>query len=352
MQKVVAQHQKATTTGNQARAVQGRSKAGHRQTVQPNEQSITYATVIRHGGLPNREKERVLWAKPPHFLVQAAQRALDRLSRFPVQILHSNWSLNYNQTRNFSYVLAGVILARDLLALKTQLCDPFLGAPTDLVPAHGWSWAQLHNVPTVNEDGNVWTPKDLYNTFIVNPCFQDVLICAPPHWQGNPITSGKETSTVFVAYIDDGHFITQRATNEGVYMFGVQVHFIHCGDSPTLIQCSRCHMISHYATSDRCKAPQNVLKCYRCGGTHDRRKHDYECLQPHKVLGDCFPLYHRCHTLGLDLPHRLFLCDIQHCLRCTLFVIRADLLYSLLTSGLPHHVHVTHYGRPTVTGRV
>jgi hypothetical protein len=64
---------------------------------------------------------------------------------------------------------------------------------------------------------------------------------------------------------------------------------------------------------------------------------------------DCFPLYHRCHTLGLDLPHRLFPCDIHHCLRCTLFVIRADLLYSLLTSGLPHHVHVAHYGRPTVT---
>jgi hypothetical protein len=67
------------------------------------------------------------------------------------------------------------------------------------------------------------------------------------------------------------------------------------------------------------------------------------------VCKDCFPLYHRCHTLGLDLPHRLFPCDIRHCLRCTLFVIRADLLYSLLTSGLPHHVHVAHYGRPTVT---
>jgi hypothetical protein len=67
------------------------------------------------------------------------------------------------------------------------------------------------------------------------------------------------------------------------------------------------------------------------------------------VCKDCFPLYHHCHTLGLDLPHRLFPCDIRHCLRCTLFVIRADLPLLLLTSGLPHHVHVAHYGRPTVT---
>jgi hypothetical protein len=32
------------------------------------------------------------------------------------------------------------------------------------------------------------------------------------------------------------------------------------------------------------------------------------------------------------------------------FVIRADLLISLLTSGLPHHIHIEHYGQPTVTG--
>jgi hypothetical protein len=67
------------------------------------------------------------------------------------------------------------------------------------------------------------------------------------------------------------------------------------------------------------------------------------------VCKDCFPLYHLCHTLGLDCPTDYSPCDNRHCLRCTLFVIRADLLYSLLTSGLPHHVHVTHYGRPTVT---
>jgi hypothetical protein len=233
------------------------------------------------------EDERALWAKPPHFLIQAAQRVLDRLSRFPVKILHGNWSQNYDQTCNFSYVLAGVISARDLLALKTQLCEPFQGSPTDLVPACGWSWAQLQNVPTVNKEGNVWTPEDLYNTFIANPCFKDALICAPPHWQGNPITLGKDASTVFIAYINNSNIITQQATNDGVYMFGAQVAFIHCGDSPTLIQCSRCHMLRHYATSERCKAPKNLIKCYRCGAAHDGRKHDYKCLKKHAVPGKC-----------------------------------------------------------------
>jgi hypothetical protein len=61
-------------------------------------------------------------------------------------------------------------------------------------------------------------------------------------------------------------FISQRAARDGVYMFGCQVMFIHCGDSPTLVQCSRCHMLGHYVTSERCKAPPNSIKCFRCGG--------------------------------------------------------------------------------------
>jgi hypothetical protein len=259
MQKTVNAHQAATTSGNQARAVQGRSATGKAKAGPPMEESVTHATIIRHGGLPDAEAERALHAKPAHFLVQAAQRALDRLSRHPLRILHGSWSQNYDQTHNFSYVLSGLISPRELLKYKTQLCEPFGGSNTDLVPARGWSWAQLRNVPTVDEDGLVWSPEDLFHTFIANPCFSDALICAPPHWQGNPIFSGKNASTVLVAYIDDGHLISQRATKEGVYMFGSQVTFIHCGDSPTLVQCSRCHMLGHYATSTRCKAPANSV---------------------------------------------------------------------------------------------
>jgi hypothetical protein len=234
-QKALKDHQAVTTTGNQARAVQGRSKSGKATAAPPAEELVTHATIIRYGGLPDAEAERALHAKPPHFLVQAAQRALDRLSRQAPRILHGSWSLNYDQTCNFSLVLSGLIPACELLKYKTQLCEPFIGAETDLVPARGWSWAQLRNVPTIDEEGLVWSPKDLFQTFIANPCFADTLICAPPHWQGNPVFSGKAASTVFVAYIDEGNLISQRASKEGVYMFGQQVTFIHCGDSPTLV---------------------------------------------------------------------------------------------------------------------
>jgi hypothetical protein len=71
-------------------------------------------------------------------------------------------------------------------------------------------------------------------------------------------------------------------------MFGTQVKFLQCGDNPTLLQCSQCHLLGHYTNSSKCKMSRNAIKCYRCGGTHDRRDHDYECnAKTHKTLGKC-----------------------------------------------------------------
>jgi hypothetical protein len=76
-QKTVNAHQAATTSGNQARAVQGRSTTGKAKVVPPTEESVTHATIIRHGGLPDAEAERALHAKPAHFLVQVSRICRD-----------------------------------------------------------------------------------------------------------------------------------------------------------------------------------------------------------------------------------------------------------------------------------
>jgi hypothetical protein len=74
----------------------------------------------------------------------------------------------------------------------------------------------------------------------------------------------------------------------GVRMFSAQVKFLRCGDNPTLLQCSRCHLLGHYASSAKCKLPKNAIKCYRCRGKHDGRDHDYECdSKSHKTIGKC-----------------------------------------------------------------
>jgi hypothetical protein len=75
---------------------------------------------------------------------------------------------------------------------------------------------------------------------------------------------------------------------QGVHMFGAQVKFLCCGDNPMLLQCSRCHLLGHYSSSSKCKLPKNTIKCYRCGGKHNGRDHNYECsAKTHKTLGKC-----------------------------------------------------------------
>ncbi|KAN0135289.1 hypothetical protein V8E53_006854, partial [Lactarius tabidus] len=157
-----------------------------------------------------------------------------------------------------------------------------------LIPTKGWTWIQLRQVPTEDIDGNVWGPEDLLKQFIANPCFQDALICIAPHWQGNPLNNDKLLSTVLAAIIDDDNSMCQNALTHGVRMFGAQVKFLRCGDNPSLLQCSRCHLLGHYANSAKCKLPKGQVKCYRCSGPHDGRDHDYECnTKTHKTVGKC-----------------------------------------------------------------
>jgi hypothetical protein len=68
---------------------------------------------------------------------------------------------------------------------------------------------------------------------------------------------------------------------------------------------------SDYATSERCKAAKNALVCYRCGGAHDGRKHNYECTKKHSVLGKCDCKLKCLLCRGMD--HH---CRSQKCPKC------------------------------------
>jgi hypothetical protein len=162
------------------------------------------------------------------------------------------------------------------MSIKPYLCRPFKGR-TELVPTKGWTWIQLRQVPTEDLDGCVWGPKTCSSQFIANPCFQDALSALRHTGRVTRSTTIRRSSTVLAAIIDEDNSICQNALTHGVRMFGAQVKFLRCGDNPTLLQCSRCHLLGHYASSTKCKLPKNAIKCYRCGGKHDGRDHDYEC---------------------------------------------------------------------------
>ena len=269
------------------------SKAQHRkETGMPrrgnatSQAGTTEVTVIRFGGLENRDEESSLLRQHPSSFVEAAQRALNRLSKqSPPTILKGRWSSTSEKTGNFVYTLSGTYPPDIINSIKAPLCSPFKG-PSTLVPANGWTWAQLRQVPNKDEATSVtYDADDLMRALTANPCFQSVFIPVPPSWIGNPENFSSPTASISFAYVEQDKAITQRATLEGVCMFGRQVQFVHCGDKAIIVQCSRCHSLEHFAR--KCPVPEGEVRCPKCAGNHTMKEHDYECPGRHRVPGKC-----------------------------------------------------------------
>jgi hypothetical protein len=182
--EAVAQQQNIKTMAAQARQPKDGNHLGIKALAKtPSDGNMTEVTVIRFGGLENKEEECKFRARNPVEIIQSVQCDLSRQAKNPPAVLSGRWSTTADTTGNFVYTIAGIIPPRDLMSLKSYLCRPFKGR-TELVPTKGWTWIQLRLVPTEDLDGCVWGPDDLLNQFIANPCFQDALICIAPHWQG------------------------------------------------------------------------------------------------------------------------------------------------------------------------
>jgi hypothetical protein len=290
-QAAMGSHTKTADSAKTARDIQkcnpsGKLKPGH--SAAPS--GFTEVVVTRNGGMDDAEAEEAFRRKLPVDIVQAAQRALNKASRNPPLILRGQWTENVARTGNFVYRLAGDIPIPTILACRDQLCEPFPAGDVWIVPTKGWTWVQLRGVDvsyTEDEVDYVFDSAQLLASFAANPCFQGADIMVPPHFQGNPANFKQRTATVIAAISDPDNSRCQRAAAEGVCMFGRQVKFVRAGDSPSLVQCSRCHQVGHYFSSPKCRLPAGDNKCFRCGGPHHSDNHDFECAGPHAVQGIC-----------------------------------------------------------------
>ena len=265
-----AQHRKVT--GVPSQHVAGNAKLG-----------CTEVTVIRFGGFEDKEREQVFIKCHPSAFVEAAQRRLNMVSKFPPITLKGCWSATSQTTGNFVYMLSGQHSPVALDHIRDCLCEPFLGKTT-LVPAAGWTWAQLCKVPNQGEDSTTYSPAQLLASLSANSCFKGALFPVPPGWFGNPVNFKRPYSDVSFAHIEGNKAITKRATLEGVCMFGRQVQFVHCGDRPSVMQCSRCHSLEHFTS--KCPKPKDALVCAHCRGPHLLRDHDFQCGGVHPSLAN------------------------------------------------------------------
>jgi hypothetical protein len=198
------------------------------------------------------------------------------------------------RTGNFVLWFVGDLSPEIVASYQQPLCTLFPAAETACtIPMAGWTWIQLCGVDNTWSKGEarvIYSREELLTAFRANPCFNTVTICVKPHWQGNPANFKGPAATVIATILDADNSICQRASSEGVCMFGRQVKFICVGDNPSLVQCLRCHEIGHYFTSPKCR--WMVSRCYICGGRHNARDHGFKCWGTHCVQGmcDCTPV--------------------------------------------------------------
>ena len=303
-----------------AAKVQNRSPSGSAKRSASPPSGVTEITVVRNGGISNKEEEHAFRRRNPSSIVEAAQRALNTRSKFPPTILKGRWSTKVEKNGNFIYTIAGELSPSALPILSPFLCEPFPGDAV-LVPASGWTWAQLRRVPIGDpSSGMIYDNDALYNALVTNPCFKDVPLPVSPGWLGNPANFTNDIASISFAYVEKDKVTTRRAMREGVCMFGHQVQFIHCGDAPTVKQCSRCHSLSHFA--GQCKLPEGTVKCARCGDNHEMRDHDSSCSRPHRI------------PLGCDCPVVCLLCKQPgHHARSRNCPLRQDYVAAIAAGG-------------------
>jgi hypothetical protein len=284
--------------GVQKRNPSGKAKPGHSAAPQ----GFTDVVVIRRGGCDDSEIEEAFRRRQPVDIAQAAQRALNALVRNPPIILRGRWSETVEKTGNFVFRFAGNLPAHIIASYQAPLCDLFPASESAcVVPTAGWTWVQFRGVDIASrgeEADIIYSSHDLETAIRANPCFNRATFCVTPHWQGNPANFKHPSATVIAAILDADNEICQRASSEGVCMFGRRIKFVRAGASPSLVQCSRCHEVGHYYTSPKCK--WTTSRCYRCGGSHDARDHDFECKKQHKTVGvcDCTPKCILCKNSG------------------------------------------------------
>ena len=216
----------------------------------------------------------------------ALRTAIESLSASAPQLLSRHWTSSANTTGNFLLSFNGTIPFDKIMPYTKIICS-VLGCG-DLAPAEGWTWVQLREVPTSDANGRRYDNDDLNSEVRHNPPFANALFGMAPHWQQNPTNIlCMPAGTVLIPIVDTTDTVIRTASQQGVFMFGKQVKFVVTGDSPRLIQCSRCHMLGHPTRSPLCKLHPVAVKCYCCRGSHHSEHHDYECKGTHCTPGRC-----------------------------------------------------------------
>jgi hypothetical protein len=261
-----------------------------RQTGPPNPttttNTTTEVTIMRDGGLKDQVAERAIRSLSPETIVMKARTVMEQTAERPPFLLGGRWASSANTTGNFVYIFNGNMKFAAIEPFGAALISPLKRGL--MVPAQGWVWTQLRNVPVSDESGMVYDSDKLTAEVRHNAVMARATLCTPVSWQRNPTAiMGDASATALMSLVDEDGSLVRNIQTNGIHMFGRRVKFVVAGNRPALIQCGRCHMLGHNTRSPLCKTPPHAVRCYKCGGPHHAQQHAFYCKGKHADARHC-----------------------------------------------------------------
>ncbi|KAN0130607.1 hypothetical protein V8E53_011581, partial [Lactarius tabidus] len=255
-------------------------------TNKPPTNLTTEVTIMRDGGLKDEAAERAIRTLNPEQIVMKARTAMEQTAERPPFLLGGRWAGSANTTGNFVYVFNGTVKYETIRPFGAALIGPLKRGV--MVPAQGWVWTQLCNVPVKDENGVVHDSDKLTAEVWHNAVMARATLCTLVNWQRPPTAiMGDASATALMAIVDKDRSLVRSIQANNIHMFGRQVKFVVIGDRPALIQCGRCHLLGHNTRSPLCKTPPHAVRCYKCSGPHHAQQHAFYCKGKHTDARHC-----------------------------------------------------------------
>ncbi|KAN0140925.1 hypothetical protein V8E53_001369 [Lactarius tabidus] len=246
----------------------------------------TEVMIMRDGGLKDETTERAICSLNRSDHHESLHCYGTNGRETPPIPSRRRWAGSANISGNFVYVFNGNIKFAAVAPFGTTLITPLKRGL--MVPAQGWVWMQLQNVPVSDENGVVCDSDRLTAEVQHNAVMARALLCTPVHWQHSPTAiMGDASAMALMPIVDEDRSLIRNIQANNIHMFGRQIKFVIVGNRPALIQCGRVHMLGHNTRSSLCKTPPHAVCCYKCGGPHHTQQHTFYCKGKHADARHC-----------------------------------------------------------------
>lgn len=202
----------------------------------------------------------------------------------PIPLQAGRWSIQPHSKGNYMYLFNGHIPFDIISSYEHILLAPFHGLG-QLCPSLGWTRLLAHGIPFINDIGNAFNADNLQAEVHTLPGLRKAFFAMAPRWLKPVGSINSPYSSITFAISNPDGSITSALMMGRAALFGKEVIIEKWIDKPPLIQCSKCHALSHMKSLKACPLDKDSVRCHICRSAHRSDEHDQRCPHKHAMAG-------------------------------------------------------------------